>query len=538
MATMLQPELHSDPLVDIWPLLMTDYSSCALHIINDHQILDIAAIPIPLILSLYIPRRKPFYPLYLLQALTSVQCLLHIVSPVPAATTSYLVDQLDFDLRWQVFKAVYPQTYIIVSMEDYPATFLNYDSYQDIDLRHWPEVFFILPANSVVGERRSFKIKFLCWYCKASAQVSYWRMPLDIFVSSCSIYKSDCDKILKNTVEANLIDFGAHFWFCAVCFVDAEPVDVVRYEPFGKSWTDPEKHLGSLPLFLYGENGTIRKQAEYYFPEIRTRRTAFEAVALRSTCNVHSFGVTPAVKFFTLEDVSDVKLSSNVYFAPFTSAVWGLLLVSVCVTILFEGLLLRTATSGEEGWCSTVYEAFYWKTASLMGQCSSSYPPKLSALCPNQNHQKHRKAITITAVVWVVSSIIIAFNYGAYFSAESIRTFQYKTRFERVVELENFTLFYLLNKQQFDRLCNTRRGTPSCSKNKNMHTSCVLALSKAHECDAAHYIKGKLEHYLDRIYEMEHGCGVRHDDPDNRGAAVCRSVDGVTEVRGHWWLSS
>lgn len=132
MGTSLK--LRISPSVDIGPLPATDYSTCALHFDHDGQILGVFTIPIPLILSQNLDvttHIKKFSPSNLLWALISVKCLLYIVSPFPDITESFkcLGKTLNFERIRPVLHDIYPQTYIIESLQHYPNKCSGLDSF-------------------------------------------------------------------------------------------------------------------------------------------------------------------------------------------------------------------------------------------------------------------------------------------------------------------------------------------------------------------------------------------------------------------------
>ena len=51
--------------------------------------------------------------------------------------------------------------------------------------------------------------------------------------------------------------------------------------------------------------------------------------------------------------------------------------------------------------------------------------------------------------------------YEAYFSADSLREFTYTAKYENLIELENFTLFYLFDEQKFEKKIGKRIPTYS-----------------------------------------------------------------------------
>ena len=221
----IQPQLAALPLVvDIWPLIADDYSSCCLHVVNDGQILDISTLKIPLILSQGVHHRGPSHPSAQLRTLMSVECLLNILTFSTSETAKPIsFRQLGFQGEWGYLQELRPQTYILVAQDEGQDSWFRRNLLGRLTLHHLPETFVvILRVNSGAASSSdtnknnvTFRIKFLCWYCRAEAEKSYVRMPLDTFESSCSIHKYDCGNILTRMVEANVFDFAVNFWFAS-----------------------------------------------------------------------------------------------------------------------------------------------------------------------------------------------------------------------------------------------------------------------------------------------------------------------------------
>ena len=522
----LQPELNLNPVVDIWPLLAADYSSCALLIINDKEILDISAIPKPLILRDGINRHHSDNSSRLVMALISVQCLLHVLALVPGADESDLEHKFSVTKHWKFYHAVYPHTNVILSTEDHSDFVVRFLYKIRKNLFYWPEVFMIQPnlSNTATGNditsRRSFSIKFFCWYCRSESKDEYSRvMPLDIFQASCGEGSiTDCRNVMKRTVEANLFDFGAQFWTCLKC---AEMSGTTPYNPFGTGLRKPGNLYESVVNFLHRTNGT-RLEFGLYFPTFREAR--FDYVLKISNMgfkgSFYPAGQTSAVKFVTLEGVVDVKSSPNVYFAPFTPQVWCIILVSAWVTWYFEIIFERVATKKWPS-LSVVFELFYCKIASFAGQ----YPQGL--MWTGQESPKvYTQGIMIAAAVWLLSSTIIIINYGAFYSAESLRTFPFSTKYKYLMELENFTLFYLVSEERYAALWG--RGTPTFYKTMIVKCSHIRNFSTVQECEFANYITILRWYYFIKEVEMNESCQHRNrfttrDD--------CQSVSAMHEVR-------
>ena len=210
MVTTLQPELHSNLSVNIWPLIAQDYSACALHITDDRRNLDISAIKAPLFLSQNTnPRNENRFPSYVF--LLSTYCLLRVIS-VRSHNPSdfYITDQL-FLLRNTNLHALRPQAFLFLGAINGPDNSMKL-ALASIDERLLPEVFLINPDEILDAEDKveSFKITFLCWYCNPNSS-----FPFDkwlTFESSCS-GESTCGSVLNSLVEQNVVDSGAPFWY-------------------------------------------------------------------------------------------------------------------------------------------------------------------------------------------------------------------------------------------------------------------------------------------------------------------------------------
>ena len=164
----------------------------------------------------------------------------------------------------------------------------------------------------------SFKIKFICWHCRPEV---YTRngIFLDIFESACSLSQSNCGQVLKNTVEANLIDYGAHYYKYGRMGGTG-----IKYNPFERE-SGPEILVAAVLGFVSGKNGSgagdHTDHPSLWETTRETLRSGF------SPTSFHPVGKTPTVKLITAEGVVDAKSSPDVYFAPFTTKVWLAILV-------------------------------------------------------------------------------------------------------------------------------------------------------------------------------------------------------------------
>ena len=236
-------------------------------------------------------------------------------------------------------------------------------------------------------------------------------------------------------------------------------------------------------------------------------------------------GETPNLKFFTLDGVVDLKTSPDVYFAPFSSNTWIALLASAGITLVFE-ISLRAAILDRKRsllWC-ILPDSLFWKLVSFVGQYSSSCTPRISD--GNREHQKYLRSITVTAVAWLVSSFIIFSNYGAYFSAESLREFAYTSEYERLMDLAGFKIFYLLDEQNFELMCKNCPSTDVVS----MADRCNWYLSPGvQECELVHYSVDELYYYRAKDDEMDKECRLTRNQTAK--AACQSSSDGRIETR-------
>ena len=342
-------------------------------------------------------------------------------------------------------KEIHPQTYLVVpngdSEDAYQDYWLNKKLLSQLDLRHWPEIFVL---HGVATNRRSngsFTVKFYCWYCKQRSD-HYPQEELDIFQSSCSTSDdsgSPCSSILKDMVSIHVEDFGGRFWKFPRSEFWLEP----NVNPFRRgAKARVEDAVGS---FLYGSNRTIMSNSYdgTHFPkfELIGRHSVFPNKAPTWGAPPSFFYVdrTPAIKFITLEGVYDPDSSYDVYFAPLTPSVWIALGACTCFSFLAEVFLLR-GPGHRNGFTlsSLVYELLYWKVASFMGQYKNSAPPSYSHLRPSSG-------IGICTLVWFIGSIFMLNSYGASFSAESLRRFAFRTTYDKLIDLENLRLYYLLN---------------------------------------------------------------------------------------------
>ena len=102
----LNETVHS--LDDIWSSFSAQYSTCCVHVINNGQNLDIAAIKAPILVSRGAPDRP--YPSELLHALHITNCLLTILSlSVSELNKDYFLHMLDKRRAWGFLQKISPQ---------------------------------------------------------------------------------------------------------------------------------------------------------------------------------------------------------------------------------------------------------------------------------------------------------------------------------------------------------------------------------------------------------------------------------------------
>ena len=496
MVTTLQPELHSNPSVNIWPLIARDYSACALHITDDRRNLDISAIKAPLFLSQNTnPRNENRFPSYVF--LLSTYCLLRVISLRSHNPSDfYITDQL-FLLRNTNLHGLRPQAFLFLLADNGPDYSMKL-ALASIDERLLPEVFLINPDETLDAEDKveSFKITFLCWYCKPNSS-----FPFDkwlTFESSCS-GESTCGSVLNSLVEQNVVDSGAPFWYWNGCDYSSSDLN---YQPFRRDTKKPGRLIGTVLRFLHGGNGSI--WSEYHGPEVSVAKRD-ELERWRAKGVYFPLAESPKLKFFTSDGVTESKTSSDVYFAPFTSQVWSALLISACITLLLE-ISFRAAGMKYESvlLCSIVYEFSFWKIASLVGQCSSMSPTGMSKSGRNGENLNYSRPITVTSVAWIVSTFLIITNYGAYFSAESLREFSYTTKYGHIMEMirENFTMYYLLDERKFSLINRHPPGTTDIiyMASPNTRRACDIFRNSGQECELAHYSQ-QLKWYYVNAYQ-------------------------------------
>ena len=140
-----------------------------------------------------------------------------------------------------------------------------------------------------------------------------------------------------------------------------------------------------------------------------------------------------------------MQTSYEVYFAPFKPFVWLMLVLAACVSSVADTFLLRgfaghaTSTSI----ASNIYGLLFWKFCSLYGQYTDSSRPMLAQVCPRQ--LLSQGILIVSTTFWLLGNTLIINSYGAAFNAETLFPFPYVTSYKSVLELENFTLYFLLS---------------------------------------------------------------------------------------------
>ena len=274
-------------------------------------------------------------------------------------------------------------------------------------------------------------------------------MPLEIFESYCSTQELNCATVLKSTLATSSVDAGAAYW--QLEFTLTSTAMEANVDPFARDVRRRAELAQSVVAFLYGQcNETMPISYWLNFPSVwGTLKTSLPWNTAREKWDLHYAGTSPAIKFITLEGVTDVNTSAGVYFAPFTSTVWAIVLASLGAIFLLEMFMVKGQGLPLH---LIAYELLFWKFSSFLGQYYKTYydPPLLLSPLGHQREQKQvSKGIIITATAWFIAGILILSNNGAFFSAESLHTFPYTTRYMNFMQLENFTLYFLLPDRKY-----------------------------------------------------------------------------------------
>ena len=348
---MASQHLQLAPLqtIDIWPIFSDHYSSCCVLVVDHGRTLDVSKIPLPFLFSRdggpksfpqSISSERKRYPPRLLHGVVSVKCLLVMMSLWPAsdANPDLFLNLIDHRSNWGWLQDIFPQTYaIIAARNDDPASWLDHKFLENINLRHWPQIFVLHDYNSPMVQRcaTKFKISFLCWYCRAKLEDFYGQMSLDVIESFCCAEQQNCGHMLAHMMDVSVIDHGAHFWHLEepLASSDIHP----NVNPFAR--TGGASMKVAIPGFLYGKNESIPvPRSTLYFPQFG--KIAFTSLGMEPAGSFrHDFQpveFTPHLKFITLDGVFDMKSSYGVYLAPFIPAVWFTFAVVALMSFICE----------------------------------------------------------------------------------------------------------------------------------------------------------------------------------------------------------
>ena len=459
--TSFKPQVALATPVNIWPLILHDYSSCCVHIANSADNIDISTIGTPIILSRSLSFQA--HQRKLLEALISVSCLLSIISfSTRELNAPHFLDIIDTEGdEWGIWQEIYPQTYLLVVdksvQNNWPEFGNDFVSSLDLHLQHWPEVFVLYNITTTTATHRepTFHVGFFCWYCRSAEALltrhNFWGLSMDIVELSCSASDdgSQCRRALKDTVATSVSDWGARLWHYPSLREDSALHPNV--DPFGRGRSE---HIGmAVAAFLYRINGSFR-------PPPLTRHLPWfdqvvpDLIPEREKPSILSVGSTPPIKFVTLTGVFSTKSSYEGYLTPFTPHVWLVLVASAGLSLLVEVFVVRRETGYHRQRLSlstVVHELLYRKLSSFIGKYNSPYPP---ALLPSQNRGQQRpsRGVMIVAAAWLIGSTALINSYGASFNSETLRMFSYETEYEKLIQLKNFMLYVLLDANECKKL--------------------------------------------------------------------------------------
>ena len=133
-------------LVDIWPLIADNYSSCSLHVTDHGQAVDISAIPQPMFLSDGANSRGPSYTSAWVITLTSVTCCLNILTFSTSEPSSLNIH--GFRGQWGYLHELYPKTYVIVTQNAEQESWFRFSLLKRLPLPQLPEIFVVRPGKA------------------------------------------------------------------------------------------------------------------------------------------------------------------------------------------------------------------------------------------------------------------------------------------------------------------------------------------------------------------------------------------------------
>ena len=148
----------------IWTLIVDNYSTCCLRVLDKGHIVNISALQTPLILSRGEHHNEPFYPSSQLRTLNSIKCLLNIFTFwISETITRSLWEPWGFQGKWGYLQQVRPQTYMILPQNDDQDFQFRKRVLAELILPHLPEIF-VVHSNWSAPEQinMNFRIKFIC----------------------------------------------------------------------------------------------------------------------------------------------------------------------------------------------------------------------------------------------------------------------------------------------------------------------------------------------------------------------------------------
>ena len=394
----------------------------------------------PLILSWGRPRKS--YGWKLLQALTSARCLLTIMS---LSAPKY--DKRDFsrlfspDGKWGVMQEMYPQTYLIIAEENDDISWLDAKLIRSsgLYLKHLPGIF-VLPHCFTIDRQEIFKVRFYCWYCGWELR-GYKKNPepLRVIETNCSTGKSSGGgKCLEDLIASSIFDGAAHLWSPSSRIYQRPSI-----QPHSDSLSREFNAQADMAAaaFLYGRNESMKVlPPHHFFPTLDiTVRKLYKNVKVTGRQTFQYVGTTPAIKFITISGVFDMKSLYDVYLAPFAPQVWLTFVWMTGLSCLLEMMLLWTSARPPLSYA--LHEHLFWKFSAFIGQSEDMLPLSLSST----RKEPAVSALMIATTAWIIASTVIVYNYGAFFSTDTLRMFPYMTDYRNLMELENFTLYFPVN---------------------------------------------------------------------------------------------
>ena len=195
----------------------------------------------------------------------------------------------------------------------------------------------------------------------------------------------------------------------------------------------------------------------------------------------------------------------------FTRQVWLVLLATAGLSCLLELILLWKAARPPLSY--SLQELLFGKFSSFIGQNEDILPLSLSSSRKDQTGS----VLATATMTWITASTVIIYNYGAFFSADTLRMFPYMTDYWTLMELENFTLYFLVNGKDCKHIWNSK------NHRRRMTNACFLNPFLFKECDIQSYIYNEYRYYQAKAARIEASKGHKKAGSHNLSDSDARS---------------